>query len=203
MESVEGNGGVFKTRGSFFRVSDLATGRILVNVAESIGHAFFSAVVDDAKGVVWVFGAAHHRGWDNKGPCDDNSDKGGSPARGCYVGTWNSTDLLHWSTTAKSVIFPGGNYTQNNDVTLVRPQYDDWEARHGALPPHQVSMSISIDFCISLSALGIHPLTRPRWHSRQSAPKASVLAVHTLPQSILAQTVTSRALRYKQHVVTL
>ena len=109
--------------GSYFRIADLQTGRILVNVSESIGHAFFSAVVDDARGVVWVFGAAHHRGWDNKGPCDDNSAKGGAPATGCYVGVWNSTDLLHWSNTSKSVIFPGANYTQNNDVTLVQPQY--------------------------------------------------------------------------------
>eukprot|EP00729_Bicosta_minor_P003472 gene3472-22402_t len=149
MESVEGGGGYFNTSqegGSFFRIADLHTGTVLVNVSESIGHAFFSAVVDDARGVVWVFGAAHHRGWDNKGPCDDNSAHGGAPAAGCYVGVWNSTDLLHWSKTAKSVIFPGGNYTQNNDVTLVRPEYDDWEAKHGALlPRHQAAMALEAE----------------------------------------------------------
>ena len=115
---------------------------MLRNVSESIGHAFFSALVDDAHGVVWVFGSAHHRGWDNKGPCDDNSKSGGSAAKGCYVGAWSSSDLLHWSQTFKTVMFPDGNYTQNNDATWVRPVYSDWAARHGtALPRHQAAMA--------------------------------------------------------------
>ena len=147
MESVEGGGGFFSKEqgGSFFRIADLETGNVLVNVSESIGHAFFSAVVDDERGVVWVFGAAHHRGWDNKGPCDDNSGNGGAPASGCYVGAWNSSDLLHWSKTAKTVIFPGANFTQNNDVTLVRPQYTNWEERHGQLPRHQAAMALEAE----------------------------------------------------------
>jgi hypothetical protein len=164
MESVEGNGNYFNVSqgGSYFRVTDLATGNILVNVSESLGHAFFSAVVDDARGVVWVFGAAHHRGWDNKGACDDNSAKGGAPATGCYVGVWNSTDLLHWSPTAKSVIFPGHNYTQNNDVTLVKPQYTDWEARHGALPKHQVKPPLNLTPTMTLTETLTEPcLTSP------------------------------------------
>lgn len=119
MESVEGGGGYFNKSqgGSFFRITDLSTGIVLRNVSESIGHAFFSALVDDARGVVWVFGAAHHRGWDNQGPCDDNSKNGGAPAKGCYVGAWRSSDLVSWSETIKTVTFPDGNYTQNNDVT--------------------------------------------------------------------------------------
>eukprot|EP01043_Picozoa_sp_COSAG02_P011603 COSAG02_NODE_430_length_22462_cov_52.755042_9_plen_666_part_00 len=149
MESVEGDGNFFnKTTqgGSYFRITDLTTGIVLRNVSESIGHAFFSAVVDDERGVVWVFGAAHHRGWDNLGPCDDNSKTGGSPAKGCYVGAWKSSDLTNWSKTFKTVTFPDGNYTQNNDVTWVRPSYFDWEARHGrALPRHQAAMALEAE----------------------------------------------------------
>ena len=119
---------------------------MLRNVSESIGHAFFSALVDDAHGVVWVFGSAHHRGWDNKGPCDDNSKSGGSAAKGCYVGAWSSSDLLHWSQTFKTVMFPDGNYTQNNDATWVRPVYSDWTVRHGtALPRHQAAMALEAE----------------------------------------------------------
>jgi hypothetical protein len=148
MESVEGGGGFFTKEqgGSYFRITDMASGVVLRNVSESIGHAFFSAVVDDLRGVVWVFGAAHHRGWDNKGPCDDNSKSGGSAAQGCYVGAWSSTDLLNWSNTSKTVTFPDGNYTQNNDVTWVRPEYTDWEVRHGtALPRHQAAMALEAE----------------------------------------------------------
>ena len=149
MESVEGDGRFFnKTTqgGSFFRITDLATGIVLQNVSESLGHAFFSAVVDDDAGVVWVFGAAHHRGWDNLGPCDDNSKEGGSPAKGCYVGAWKSSDLTTWSKTFKTVTFPDGNFTQNNDVTWVRPTYSDWGARHGStLPKHQAAMALEAE----------------------------------------------------------
>lgn len=148
MESVEGNGGFFSKEegGSYFRITKLSSGAILRNVSESIGHAFFSAVVDDKLGVVWVFGAAHHRGWDNNGPCDDNSKTGGMPAKGCYVGAWKSTDLINWSKTYKTVIFPDGNYTQNNDVTLVRPAYSNWNAHHGnKLPKHQAAMALEAE----------------------------------------------------------
>ena len=63
MESVEGwpHGTPWNESlgGSFFRITDLDSGIILKNVSKSIGHAFFSAVVDGKRDTVWVFGAAH------------------------------------------------------------------------------------------------------------------------------------------------
>ena len=42
--------------GSYFRIADLHTGSVVSYVQESVGHAFFSAVVDDKYqgGTVWV-----------------------------------------------------------------------------------------------------------------------------------------------------
>ena len=81
---------------SYFRIRHMLSGRIIANVSESLRHSFFSAVVDyDAKpsAKLWVFGPAHARGNKVKpGPCDGNGDW-----RGCYIGSWSSTDLTTWS----------------------------------------------------------------------------------------------------------
>ena len=182
MESVEGHPTdtpwPVAEGGSYFRVSDLATGAVISYVKESIGHAFFSAVVDDVAGRVWVFGAAHHRGWDNAGPCDRGSAAG--QVKGCYVGVWSSTDLISWSKTAKTVTFPDGNFTQNNDVTLVRPQYrlthPEWRAFHGALPRHQAAMALEAEggsFSIAVNTANDGDLSRQEdWIILWDVPRA-------------------------------
>lgn len=119
MESVQGrpSGTPWSARdgGSFFRIAELNTGVILCNVSESIGHAFFSAVVDDERESVWVFGAAHHRGatklGGGLGPCDHTH---GHTPHGCYVGAWVSKDLRSWSKTHKTVVFPDGAFALNS-----------------------------------------------------------------------------------------
>jgi hypothetical protein len=58
---------------SFFRIRDMQSGRVLANISASLGHSFFSAVVDynSNPAKLWVFGPAHARGNKVKpGPCD-------------------------------------------------------------------------------------------------------------------------------------
>ena len=137
--------------GSYFRIVELESGNVVHCVKESVGHAFFSAVVDDVTGTVWVFGGAHNRGVEGKQPggeCDEGNpsaknDGKGHPANGCYVGGWSSKDLTSWSKTFKSVQLGVGQSFYNNDVTLVKPKYTNWAEVHGTdLPPHQAAMAL-------------------------------------------------------------
>eukprot|EP01052_Picozoa_sp_SAG31_P023172 SAG31_NODE_1891_length_6975_cov_11.419430_6_plen_528_part_00 len=136
--------------GSYFRITELESGKVVKHVKESVGHAFFSAVVDHVTDTVWVFGGAHNRGVEGKqsgGECDEGDPSQGSstgkPAKGCYVGGWRSTDLLNWSQTFKTVRLEDGRSFYNNDVTIVRPQYSNWQEVHGlVLPPHQAVMAL-------------------------------------------------------------
>eukprot|EP01052_Picozoa_sp_SAG31_P019715 SAG31_NODE_1450_length_8307_cov_3.676657_7_plen_160_part_00 len=74
----------------------------------------------------------------SKGACDH-----GLGSTECYVGVWRSTNLLDWDGPHKAVKFPRNEFTYNNDVTMVRPEYGDWQARHGKnLPKHQAIMAL-------------------------------------------------------------
>lgn len=50
------------SNGSYFRIRELSSGRIISNVSESVGHAFFSAEVDYKRGQLWVWGVAVQTG---------------------------------------------------------------------------------------------------------------------------------------------
>lgn len=122
---------------SYFRLRDMHTGMIIANVSESRRHAFFAAVADHKRRMLWVFGSAHAR--NNKmfpNSCDV------APHKGCYVGVWNASfdDLTTWSETRKSLVLPDGYSLYNNDVAIVSGPH----APHGVpgLPDHQAVMII-------------------------------------------------------------
>jgi hypothetical protein len=121
---------------SFFRIREMESGRVIANISASIGHSFFSAVVDyNAKPSpkLWVFGPAHARGNKvNPGPCDGNGNW-----KGCYIGSWSSTDLINWSKTSKAVPIPDHHAAFNTRTTMVTNM--SVEAKK-ALPPHQAAM---------------------------------------------------------------
>jgi hypothetical protein len=81
---------------SFFCVMDAATGRTVSCPNVSSGFAFQSAVTDDARGVVWVFGSAWDRPNSHEPGCAPWGC--GACAQGhCYVAAWSSADLVTWS----------------------------------------------------------------------------------------------------------
>ena len=114
MESVSGKNppGPSSELMSAFRIRDLDSGRIVANVPEANGHAFFTASVDHTRGVAWVYGSARHRGTGNDGPCDSQAfnDPKHLKAGGCYVGAWKSTDMVNWSQTKKAFSVPKGEF---------------------------------------------------------------------------------------------
>eukprot|EP01052_Picozoa_sp_SAG31_P034521 SAG31_NODE_4047_length_3638_cov_1.867477_1_plen_293_part_00 len=121
---------------TYFRIRHMLSGRIVANVSESLRHSFFSAVVDySAKPSprLWVFGPAHARG--NRlrpGPCDGNSNW-----RGCYIGSWSSTDLTTWSPVSKAVLIPTHHAAFNTRATMVASVSP---AAPSVLPKHQAAM---------------------------------------------------------------
>jgi hypothetical protein len=121
---------------SFFRIREMESGLVVASISQSLGHSFFSALVDyDAKPSpkLWVFGPAHARGNKVKpGPCDGNSDW-----QGCYIGSWSSTDLVNWSQASKAVPIPDHHAAFNTRTTMVRSMSP--EAKK-ALPIHQAAM---------------------------------------------------------------
>lgn len=126
----------------------MATGVVIANVSQALGHSFFSAVVDYATSTerqpkLWVFGPAHARGNKIKpGPCDGNGNW-----TGCYIGAWSSTDLVNWSHASKAVPLPDHHASFNTRTTLVTAAAVNSGSSSGssgdlrnALPPHQAVM---------------------------------------------------------------
>eukprot|EP01050_Picozoa_sp_SAG11_P007370 SAG11_NODE_613_length_8205_cov_28.925487_2_plen_116_part_00 len=71
---------------SYFRIVDLESGKVLHSVQESIGHAYFSATVDNKRGRVWVFGAAHDRADSSEDHASCDLVMHNRASKGCYVG---------------------------------------------------------------------------------------------------------------------
>jgi hypothetical protein len=121
---------------SYFRIRHMESGRVVANVSQSLGHSFFSAVVDyNAKPSpkLWVFGPAHARGNKVKpGPCDGNGNW-----TGCYIGSWSSTDLINWSDASKAVPLPAHHAAFNTRATMVTHMNP---VASKALPAHQAAM---------------------------------------------------------------
>eukprot|EP01052_Picozoa_sp_SAG31_P021165 SAG31_NODE_1622_length_7722_cov_4.332940_5_plen_536_part_00 len=140
MESVSGKG-TFESQNlrSAFRIRELETGKLVANVENANGHAFFVARVDHARGVVWVYGSARNRGINDEGACDSKAfDKNGNR---CYVGAWHSTNMVEWSSTSKALTVPKGTYVANVAVAIVSgSKYDT-----SALPKHQAVMAL--EYC--------------------------------------------------------
>lgn len=127
----------------------MATGIVIANVSQALGHSFFSAVVDYATSTerqpkLWVFGPAHARGNKIKpGPCDGNGNW-----TGCYIGAWSSTDLINWSHASKAVPLPDHHASFNTRTTLVTAAAAVDSSSSGGssgdvrnvLPPHQAVM---------------------------------------------------------------
>ena len=139
MESVEGMDPMSPTLKSAFRIRELATGKIIANVENANGHAFFAANVDHARGVAWIYGSAHNRGSGEDGPCDPHTfDKKGNR---CHIGAWTSTDMINWSLTKKAFLVPKGTWVGNVAVAMVTgTKYDTTK-----LPPHQGVMAL--EYC--------------------------------------------------------
>jgi len=133
----------------YYRMRDLMSGRVIVNITETCNHAFGAAlVVSNAVGLdtVYIFGTPwirygsprnHRRGdveWD--GPCNNNN---------CTVDAFWSSDpkLVMWNAR-----FPAARPVKlvyNNDVTHISaPSTAVARARSSdaALPPHQWIMAI-------------------------------------------------------------
>jgi hypothetical protein len=90
---------------TYFSVRDFATGEVVAAPPASSGFSFFSAAVDAARGVVWVFGAALDRfnrtvpaacPWG--GHLRDNSTR-------CFIQAFSSSDLVTW-TSARALEVP-------------------------------------------------------------------------------------------------
>jgi hypothetical protein len=80
-----------------------------------------------------VFGPAHARGNKLKpGPCDGNGDWSG-----CYIGSWSSSDLVHWSEASQAVPLPDHHAAFNTRTTMVTHMSPDAVA---VLPRHQAAM---------------------------------------------------------------
>ena len=106
-------------------------------VSQSLGHAFFSATVDYARGKLWVFGPAHARGNTVRpGPCDGDGNWSG-----CYIGAWSSTDLVTWGRegkAAKAVLIPDHHASFNTRTAMVAGNAN--AQLRDALPEHQAVM---------------------------------------------------------------
>jgi len=131
---------------SYFRIRELATGKIVANVSEAIDHDFCSALADHERDALWVFCSAFgRRNKAHPGPCSAGFD-------GCYVGAWKtrlSGDFSTWTPTAKAVALPLGVGMANNDATLVSGALAAARARALApgvgLPAHQAVMILETD----------------------------------------------------------
>jgi hypothetical protein len=78
---------------SFFCVMHAATGDEVSCPASSSGYAFQSAVTDDARGVVWVFGSAWDRAQSSQPDCKPWG-RGACAEGHCNVSAWSSSDLV-------------------------------------------------------------------------------------------------------------
>lgn len=133
--------------GTQFRIRKFSTGEVMANVTAAGGHSFFSAQVDQAHGKVWVFGVAHNRhghAGDAKFPKNKwNKCDNGPEHVGCYIGAWSTTDMIHWSQTAKAVPLPAGSTIGNNAVAMVSG--DNYDT--SKLPKHQAIMALEMADC--------------------------------------------------------
>ena len=129
---------------SYFRIRELATGKIVANVSEAIDHDFCSALADHERDALWVFCSAFgRRNKTHPGPCSAGFD-------GCYVGAWKtklSGDFSTWTRTAKAVTLPLGAGMANNDATLVSGPLAAAQALAPGpgLPAHQAAMILETD----------------------------------------------------------
>ena len=100
---------------SYFRVRDLATGRVLANIPSSVGMAFGAAFVDYDHGRAWIFGTPHDRQRNQtrpEGPPPVPADCGWKSQPGTRCGgvwAWWSSDLLHWERAQTDMPWSGPN----------------------------------------------------------------------------------------------
>ena len=114
-----------------FQIKKFDTGELVTVVNQSAYHAFFAAVVDYEKDVVWVFGSSHDRAT-RRGTCDLNRYN-------CSIGVWSSTDLVEWKTGPPLLLGSFGPWFPINvDVDFVHPHSGIPPAP--GLPPHQAVM---------------------------------------------------------------
>jgi len=93
---------------SYFAVRDFASGAVVAAPPASSGFSFFSAIVDEARGTLWVFGAALDRfNATQPAPCAwgghlrDNSTR-------CFIQAFSTTDLASWS-SARALEVPAAD----------------------------------------------------------------------------------------------
>ncbi len=107
---------------SYFRIREVGSGRVVVNVPESQGFGFPNAFVDYDHDRLWVFGTPQDR-------CHAHS-----PAPS--IRSWHTTDLHSW--VSATVAGTANVTTPNVDVARVR--MSPAEAASRGLPPHRYIM---------------------------------------------------------------
>ena len=108
---------------SYFRIREVGSGRVVVNIPGSQGFGFPNAFVDYDHGQrLWVFGTPQDR-------CHAHS-----PGPGIHA--WHTDDLQRWVTA--TVAGTAGVTTPNVDVARVRMSPS--EAASRGLPPHRYVM---------------------------------------------------------------
>jgi len=135
---------------SFFCIHAAATGAVVSCPNSSSGYAFQSAIVDDARGVLWVFGSAWDRAQSHKPGCAPWGC-GACAAGRCNVSVWSTTDLVSWAGPAAAVQLPPG-VTVPNVAVGFRPR----AAPPAGLPQHQAFMILesSAEMAINVGADG-------------------------------------------------
>lgn len=103
---------------SYARLRDFNTGRVIVNITQTVGFGFLTAFTDYATGTLWLFGTPADR-------CQGNGDA-------TTVQAWWSKDptLQAWST---ALAYDYGHHTYNVQVSKVGPPGGMGEGEAGAL----------------------------------------------------------------------
>lgn len=122
---------------SFFCVMNADTGAVVSCPNSSTGFAFQSAVSDNQRGRVWVFGSAWDRAQSSAPNCKPWGC--GACAQGhCYVGAWSSTDLMTWDGPHPAVTLPENVTVPNVGVGFL----PSGSPPPPGLPPHQAFMAL-------------------------------------------------------------
>lgn len=130
---------------SYFCVYDISTGEEMSCPAGSSGYAFQSSIVDDARGVVWVFGSAWDRAQSSAPDCKPWGC--GACAQGhCNVSVMSSTDAIHWEGPFVAVSLPA-NVTVPNVAVGFRPPANP----PAGLPSHQAFMILESSVSVAVN----------------------------------------------------
>lgn len=138
---------------SFFCVYAGATGREVACPPSSSGFAFQSAIVDDARNTLWVFGSAWDRAQSSAPGCKPWGC--GACAEGrCNVSVWWTRDLVAWGGPAPAVQLPRG-VTVPNVAVGFRP-LGGGPAPPPGVPPHQAFMFLesAVSVAVNVGADG-------------------------------------------------